>query len=186
VVSLSLVTVNEDEFGRVSGSELDQLQREQFEHDENCHREIARLPVQNRLAHMTLHFAKYAGRLAEGQDDGDFQRTATDILVIALSSANILNLLLSQTDVMSPGDDSTSRSELARVVTISAGKMAAACEKLDHLEDFPFRPTISAGVVEIARVAIALCKSEGWNVGGLVRQRLEGIRAKALFPTNIR
>ena len=78
----------------LSPDDLARLQWEQFEHDEKYHREIARLTVQDRLKHMALHFAKYSGGLAAGPDEAELRRLVTDIFVIALSSANILNVRL--------------------------------------------------------------------------------------------
>jgi hypothetical protein len=72
-MSLSLVSASGSGFESLSATDLRQLQVEQFSHDETYHREIARLPVQQRLTHMTLHFAKYVGRLLA--DDSDDSRT---------------------------------------------------------------------------------------------------------------
>jgi hypothetical protein len=180
-MSLSLVSAKLSGFEPLNSQELDQLQREQFEHDEKYHREIARLTVQNRLTHMTLHFAKYAGSLAEGCDEARLKQITTDVFVIALSSANILNTRLSDVGDLQSVDPVEAEADFARGLSIAAGRMSAACEKLDHLEDFPFRPVIRDGVIACAKTALAFCAFMNWNVGGMVRERLKGIKTKSIF-----
>jgi hypothetical protein len=180
-MSLSLVSAKPSGFETLTAPELDQLQLEQFQHDETYHREIARLTVQSRLTHMTLHFAKYAGYLAEGCDEARQQQITTDVFVIALSSANILNIKLSDVGDLQSGKPIKTASDFARCLSIAAGRMAAACEKLDHLEDFPFRPVIRDGAIACAKAALAFCALKNWDTSGLVRERLTGIKAKSLF-----
>lgn len=163
-------------------AELDQLQLEQFEHDETYHREIARLPVQNRLRHMTLHFAKYSGNFAEAQavdDEEAIQRIATDVFIIGLSTANILNFRLSEA-LAHEGKETgeIDRPSLATSLAIHAGRMAAACEKLDHLEDFPFRPAIRAATEKLVQAAIDFAEMRNWNLRHLVQIRLKPIKEK--------
>ena len=180
-MSLSLVSATPDGFHPLTAEEFDQLQLQQFRHDETYHREIARLSVQNRLTHMTLHFAKYAGYLAEGGDDQRIRQVATDIFIIALSSGNILNQRFSDViDLLTAARDADTM-DFVRHLTISSGRMSAACEKLDHLEDFPFRSTIKEGVNDIMKGVLAFCASNKWDLRDLVRMRLEGIRAKSIF-----
>jgi hypothetical protein len=136
------------------------LQREQFEHDERFHREIARLNVHARLNHMALHFCKYTGQFATVCASSDAKlraRTITDSFIISLCSANTLNFNLGEHVAPNLGISSTIRDigiYLAETVdrsakkddswlfsahAMQAGKMARACEKIDHLEAFPFR-----------------------------------------------
>lgn len=180
-MSLSLVSATPDGFEPLTADEFDQLQLQQFRHDETYHREIARLPVQSRLTHMTLHFAKYAGYMAEGCDEARLQQITTDIFVIALSSANILNCRLGDVGDLQSGAHVNTEADLARCIVIAAGRMSAACEKLDHLEDFPFRPVIRDGVIACAKAALAFCAFKNWNASGLVGARLNGIKAKSIF-----
>ncbi|WP_374407403.1 hypothetical protein [Pelagerythrobacter sp.] len=158
---------------------LDRLQWQQFEHDEKYHREIARLTVQDRLKHMALHFAKYAGNLAEEPEDEAVKRLVTDIVVIAISSANILNLRISDHHNML-GFNAT-RVDLSKTITIAAGRMAAACEKMDHLEAFPFRERISESVLELLSQAISYAVSKGWSVEDLIAARLQPVKEKSIF-----
>lgn len=156
------------------------VQFAQFEHDEKYHREISRLPIQDRLRHMAMHFAKYAGRLQEDCADQSFKRTAIDALVIAVSSANILNIDLSTRAV--PGIElPVNRGSYTRRLAISAGRMAGACERLDHLEDFPFRKKIEEEVLAILALGIALFAEEEWNPVAEMQARLSPIKAKSIF-----
>jgi hypothetical protein len=180
-MSLSLVSANPIGFEPLNSQALDQLQLEQFKHDETYHREIARLPVQNRLTHMTLHFAKYAGVLNEGCDEARLRQITTDVFIIALSSANILNQKLSDFGDLQSSEPVQTHADFARLLSIAAGRMSAACEKLDHLEDFPFRPVIRDGAVACAKAALAFCAVNNWNIVKLVRERLNGVKAKYIF-----
>lgn len=158
---------------------LDRLQWQQFEHDEKYHREIARLTVQDRLKHMALHFAKYAGSLTDAPEDEAVRRLVTDIVVIAISSANILNLRLS--DQHNALRSARQGSELATAITIGAGRMAAACEKMDHLEAFPFRERISESVLELLSQALSHAEAKDWDVEGMVAARLQPVKEKSIF-----
>ena len=127
---------------------------------------------------MTLHFAKYAGRLSEGPTDADFERLATDALIIGISCANTLNIDLSKVgDAISPDQ----RDEFARQMTVYAGRMASACERLDHLEDFPFRPTLAEQVLKVISASLGVFFSNGWSPVEKMRERLAAVKAKKLF-----
>ena len=159
---------------------LDRLQWEQFQHDEKYHREIARLTVQDRLKHMALHFAKYAGNLAEAAGDNlRVQRIVTDIFIIATSTANVLNMRLS--DRLEGIAGCEGPDSLLLDVTVAAGRMAAACEKMDHLEDFPFRKTITEAVLQLAANALSYCELRGWRIEELVSTRLQPVKEKSIF-----
>lgn len=157
--------------------QLDELQLQQFKHDETYHREIARLSVQDRLRHMALHFAKYSGRFVEAEAAGDEalkQRIATDVFIIGVSTANILNIrLVRELEALGRPRAAT---EFASSLAIGAGKMAAACEKLDHLEDFPFRVVIRDAALRLVDAAIEFADGRGWNLRQLVQERLGTIK----------
>jgi hypothetical protein len=174
------------------------LQREQFEHDERFHREIARLDLVTRLKHMALHFCKYTGRIATILHDRENAalrlRTITDSFIISLCSANALNLDLSER-VAPRLESTTTLRDLGLFLTrqfhpttkpddawfleahaIHAAKMAAACEKIDHLEAFPFRNEMCEAVVGLCQIALI---SASWNDIDLyraVRERRTEIR----------
>lgn len=179
-VEMALAVVEAENGCSSRALNLDQIQLEQFKHDEMYHREIARLSTQDRLKHMALHFAKYAGNLAEADaDEAAIKKTVIDTFIIAVSTANILNLRLS--DVVQQGDSNDCGFGFARTLTIRAGKMAAACEKLDHLEDFPFRPTIRESAVALIEAAAREAVIRGWDIADLVRLRLAGVKQKMIF-----
>jgi hypothetical protein len=174
---LSLITTETGGLGPLTVSELQALQAEQFEHDEKFHREIARLSVQDRLRHMTLHFSKYVGRLLQAQESD--QKVIVDTFIIALSSANILGVHLSPDVVTRP---SLTRQDFVTRLGVATGQMSAACEKLDHLEDFPFRLTLHDGVVDIAAAVMSYAFVQKLDLPKLVRKRLTSVRGKAFVP----
>lgn len=180
-MSLTLAPTELSRFQLNLTSALDQLQQNQFLHDETYHREIARLTVQRRLTHMTLHFAKYAGYLGEISVMENEQKVLTDILIIGLSSANILNMRLSECIDFSPKNRAMTVAEYRNSLIIATGKMAAACEKLDHLEDFPFRVVLCDNVRQIVQVTLNVFFERNIDVEVVIQERLSGIRSKALF-----
>lgn len=180
-MSLSLVSAKSEGFKPVSAADLDRLQQEQFHHDECYHREIARLTVQRRLTHMALHFAKYAGYLADSCTVERQQKILVDILIIGLSSANVLNIRLSENLDLGMSDGLEKEPDFLKALTISVGRMSAACEKLDHLEDYPFRPVIQDSVLNVLNNALLELAARKLGAVALVHDRLQGVRANAFF-----
>jgi hypothetical protein len=178
---LSLVSANLGGFTPLSALDLQQLQAAQFKHDEVYHREIARLPVQRRLTHMTLHFAKYCGRLLA--QEANEQQTIADIFAITLSSANILSLPLAK--LLDAEARRSHNSSFVHDLGIATGKMSAACEKLDHLEDFPYRQVLRESVSDIAHATMNYCGTKNWDLKGMVTTRLESVRGKVFLPSNV-
>ncbi len=174
---------------------LFELQVEQHAHDEKYHREIARLSVHQRLSHMALHFSKYTGKIAALRDPAAIVPIYVDALIIAISTANILNVelwdLLGEQGQEFPGllafgralavdlrMDVASHSRLIRRTAIAAGRVAAACEKIDHLEDIPYRSEIKAGIAQISELSLAYISSQGADPAQLVRQRLANVKQR--------
>ncbi|PXW76461.1 hypothetical protein C7451_105236 [Blastomonas natatoria] len=133
---------------------------------------------------MALHFAKYAGRLQEDSSNLTFKKVATDSLIIAISSANILNIDLT-TEGLDCASSDSAREGFAKRLAIAAGRMAGACERLDHLEDFPFRAAITAEVLSILRACIDLFDAEGWLLAQEREKRLAPVKAKSIFHGKI-
>lgn len=105
------------------------LQSQQYKHDMQNHFDIISLSRVDRLKHYGLHFSKYAGRLARGENEKiSKKRTAIDAFLVCLSSANALNQKL----VCTIDKDSNS----ALNFTDYSGRFSDACEKIDHLENF--------------------------------------------------
>ncbi|MEZ5947035.1 MAG: hypothetical protein R3C04_09350 [Hyphomonas sp.] len=172
------------------------IQKQQLHHDENYHREIARLPMPHRLQHMALHISKYFARLVAGElDDQARLRLWTDAFIISVSTCNILNRKLE--DIWGVNSSSMSASELAGWIDrafsaddLPSGRirrfaecteqMANACEKMDHIEEFSYRSAISASVGGIAGEAAAEIQKCG-DLFEVVTSRLDGVKSKSIF-----
>ena len=174
---------------------LFELQVEQHEHDEKYHREIARLSMHQRLNHMALHFAKYTGKVAASKDPPVILSVYVDTLIIAISTANILNIelweVLGQHGREYPGllafgrsltadmnIDAADHSALLSKTAIAVGRIAAACEKIDHLEDVSFRSEIKLGLADIAAFALAYIATAGADPAYVIRQRLGTVKQR--------
>jgi hypothetical protein len=179
------------------------LQREQFDHDERFHREIARLNIDARLKHMALHFCKYTGQFAAVVHDPENAplrlKTITDSFIISLCSANTLNLNISEHVIPHLETAATLRDlghHLARQLypaaklddawlmsahAIHAAKMAAACEKIDHLEAFPFRDELQKAVLRLCQIALIAAYTNSLDLLSAVRERRREIRARNSF-----
>ncbi len=181
---------------------LFELQVEQHLHDEAYHREIARLSLHQRLNHMALHFSKYVGKVAALETIGESIPVFVDTLVIALSTANILNVKL--WDLIGAGDQeypgllafgravaADKRLPTANVPAVvlamatASGRMAAACEKIDHLESVSYRTEIGASVGSLTRIALAAISASGVDPAHAVRNRLDGVKKRSILHGRI-
>jgi hypothetical protein len=175
-------------------NELIHLQQDQLRHDKLAHADILCLPLQQRITHMALHFAKYTGALSQQPSDEKFQQVLTDALIIALASANSLNIDLAKRITELAG--ASSLRELARTVRMSpdnakeiaflglaaaTGSIAKACESLDHLEKYDFRGTLEREVTQIALLVLAATATLQIDVGPLVRARWDAVERKSIF-----
>lgn len=107
-------------------------QQRQYKHDKSNHFDIVALHKIDRLKHYALHFAKYAGRLAAGENGSGkrLHETAVDSLLVSLSSANALPQRL-------VGVDQNKIADLTSVVGSYVMAMGSYCdcvEKIDHAE----------------------------------------------------
>lgn len=181
------------------------LQRGQFEHDERFHREITRLPINARLNHMALHFCKYTGQFARVCASGDHAlraQTITDSFIISLCSANALNLDLSQQIAPDLTGSATLKdigTYLAKTVyrdcptdswllithASHAAQMARACEKIDHLEDFPFRQEIQKAVLALCQTTLVAAVANDIDLSVAVYNRRRELRDRAAFLSQI-
>lgn len=115
--------------------DLLRLQREQYAHDKRNHSDILTLSKNDRLKHYGLHFAKYVGRLARGNDEPkSIERTIVDTCLVCLSAANTLHQKLSDTHVCAR--ERKAQIDPVYVLADAAGRFADACEKIDHMEEF--------------------------------------------------
>ena len=184
-----------------AADELFALQIAQFKHDEFYHREIARLTVHARLNHMALHFCKYVGQLANAlrcDDRPVICRTLTDSFVIGLSSANILNLRLDAAipcarnvgslidlgqalrDLKAPPKENFANWILLNYA-VDAGRVARACEKIDHLEAFPFREEICTALVEICQTSLIAALVYNLHLPKSIAERFAELEPRYLF-----
>lgn len=118
------------------------MQQAQYRHDKLNHCDIANLHKGERLKHYGLHFCKYVGRLARGEEETKpIERTIVDMMLVSLSAANTLAQKLGDTSTRFVGFDR--HNDTLRPLADAVGRFADACEKFDHLED----------VTAIARIA---------------------------------
>jgi len=199
---------HENPTSKSAADELLQLQREQFDHDEYYHREIARLDMKTRLTHLTLHFAKYVGYLGKLSDDltansPSLQRVLVDSLIIAISMANTLNMrIVDKIDTKSCSNaslDELSR-QLARSTALgngsllrnllvamsqSTGRMAKACEGLDHIESVDFREELKIAVIEVTKTTLAAAALIDLDIVFAIKARLAEVKARFIFHNPI-
>lgn len=193
----------DDRPNRFAADELIRLQREQLEHDEYYHREIARLDMKGRVTHLTLHFAKYVGYLGELCDnrnaDAEIQRILVDAFIISISAANTLNVRLSEkldselckkvslrelgirlahSHLMS---DVPLSQLLLTKLSQPTGRMAKACEGLDHIESSNFRAELVAGSIEIFRLTLAAAAKLDLDIVELSKTRLDEVKERFIF-----
>ena len=178
------------------------LQWGQLQHDELYHKDIVRLPVGDRLRHMTLHMAKYLGVIVEAleaRDDERIEGTLVDMFIIDLASANALNMDLGReatagrtqifdnlvelgvaiaTELGRPDDDGM---WLVRRIAHHSGRLAKACESLDHLEAFPFRETLRDHVLGLFKVVIAEASFRQIDLTERSSARLKTVESANIF-----
>lgn len=162
------------------------LQYSQRIHDENFHPEIARLDTGRRVVHLVLHLAKYAGdmRLASLTANAPrYRRALIDCAVITVSAATALHIDLS--DHFPHESHFSSKYEFQDDFAIGVGRLAKAAESLDHVEAYPSRQVWNE---EFPRLFTLVCNEIHGSGGDLfleVSQRLEGVRRKHIFYTEI-
>jgi hypothetical protein len=180
-----------------------EMQWAQLRHDEAYHREILALSVADRLKHMALHFAKYTGHFAAGpvtERKVGVNAILVDSFIIVLASANSLNLDLGARLVTSGNDDVVDLSSLGRRLAVSlerptcsdelwllrsfaqhTGRLAKACESVDHLEAFPFREAMQEEILALCRVVLAEASGQNLDLCVQVRERLTRVESRSMF-----
>jgi len=182
--------------------ELCNFQAFQYIHDEKYHQDIWCLPFNARIKHMVLHFAKYTGKVLAAKEDKDkvlLRKTIIDTWIITLACANILNVKLSRSLGLDEQDASNlqkfgatllsshfSDIEDPYLLTLrhlgkTTGQMAKACESMDHGEAFDSRGTLERGVIELARLCLALATLLHLDLIPLVQDRWKEVEAKSIF-----
>ena len=182
--------------------ELFTLQLEQLKHDQKYHRDICILPIHQRINHMALHFSKYSGRIAEYYGSNDarpLNSTIIDTFIISLVSANIMNILLadhipfandnelnSLKELGSSLVDNTDydyrdRSWLLKAIAIPSGRLAKACESLDHIDTYSYREQMVKCTAEICVVALVAATTREIDLRQLAKQRLSEVESNLIF-----
>ena len=182
---------------QMSASELLMaIQKQQLEHDEFYHREIARLPMPHRLQHMALHISKYFARIVHGEMEPELKnRTWTDTFIISVSMCNILNRKL--VDLWGLEDASLKADEVGGWINDMFESSATsdhrirhfaklceatsnASEKMDHIEEFPYRTVLGQSAGQLAGMAAIEIQKFG-ELFEVVTSRLDGVKAKNIF-----
>lgn len=174
--------------------DLIHLQYEQLQHDELAHRDILCLATKDRITHMTLHFAKYIGKLFQPLDNEQYSGVVVDTLIIALASANCLNINLPVRIKQSIGaltleelahvlniNDRNLRDETLRSLAVATGSLAKACEALDHQEKGDWRQQLEQGIVSIAGIAFASAYVLKLSFSDEIRARWRAVERKSIF-----
>ena len=74
-------------------------QIDQYDHDKRNHGDVFSLHRNDRLKHYGLHFAKYVGRIARGEnEEKSMKQTIIDTLLVCLSSANTMQQKLEEVE----------------------------------------------------------------------------------------
>lgn len=169
------------------------VQRQQFLHDENFHREIVRLSVSDRLTHMALHISKYFSRIVRARDDkSNSDQAWLDTFIISTSIANILNSKLSA--LWSVGAE-LNENQLRRWVAERCesnehpvfrfaqinDRLSSACEKMDHLESLDYRTEILTSAGELSLLAANEIFARHGEILSPITQRLLQAKRKNMF-----
>ncbi len=155
---------------------IDTLQEQQRVHDELAHIEILNLPLDRRVTHMVLHFAKYAGRLIAGDrtTEQEYRKLVVDTAIICLATANALAMRLSVSPLVTKAVSAASNDlkdprEMGLALATPMSEMAKAVESLDHLEDYPYRRVLEDGTARIAAIAVRAARSLNLDLESEIR-----------------
>ena len=165
----------------VPTGDIQKLLSGQIAHDARFHRDIQGLTLGPRLQHLTLHFAKYVGRLAESSDGAvqtTARRTLIDCLIIGFSACNALGIDASEllATARPTHHESLTASQLAILLAGPVGRLAKACEALDHLEDLAYASHMRRAIVDIVALLLPLWSAHG-SLAKEVRDRWEAIES---------
>jgi len=174
------------------------LQMHQRERYTCVHHDISCFPYPERIKHLTLHLAKYAAALAhEYNTPTEFIRTVVDVFIVCLSAAEILEIDLSnvaekwgastadQSPLIKPGLAIWERESKVDVrqgsyfrdLSIIVGRMAAACEALDHRESVHYRSVLHDPIVELCRISFIMASALSLDLMSAVTGRWQEAKA---------
>lgn len=166
---------------------LTKVQRAQLKHDQDYHPDILALNTIDRLKHMVLHNTKYAARFIDAEDRNDdflFESTLVDAFVIGVATSNTLVQNLSVILGACENDDepgNLNQLQFSRRYIASIGKMAKACESIDHLEKYPFREVLQVENASIIREVIIEAEKRGIDLLYKYEARISDVEKKSPF-----
>jgi hypothetical protein len=173
------------------------VQHAQQDHDLLAHRDILNLDTQTRLKHMTLHFLKYAGKMAVASERSDCEALGAvivDSFIICLATANALNVSLGASlDIRADSLDDLARRMapdlppvqlFARALTEQvkiAGQMAKAIESTDHLERGNPRADLEELIVALAAAMLRIAGGLRLRLDDDIRRRWAAVESRSIF-----
>jgi hypothetical protein len=183
-----------------AGDILTRLHHDQREHDLRAHEDVFYLPYPWRMRHLTFHVAKYSGRLASSPTAEEVEKTIVDAFIVALSAADLLKInfskefgkmvavsdhsnlaALGQALDTGEADDGNVVGWYFRQLALIGGRMAKACESLDHMEPVAYRDLLSQAVISLARTSLVTANRLRLDLEGRVRRRWEEIEAERIL-----
>ena len=189
---------------------LTRLQIQQREHDEKYPVEITHLSNHHKICHMALHYCKYGGQLYEELQRGNkvlSERAitlVTDSLIITLACANMFNLRLADTLDSNENYSFYSLTEYCRDLArqliptftscdfiqgeyiMIAGRIAKACEAIDHLEALSYCETLSVHIVSMAKLLLSINGFYDLPTAHLIEERRASVQQRNIFHNHFR
>ena len=180
------------------------LQVAQKQHDEQFHPDIYYLDYPRRMTHFVLHFAKYAGRLAEmtgAPDPKRLEQTLADNFIVVLAASDVLNLDFDQRLTSAHGEPPKPTlaawcAHVARGESVSpeavpewwmmklvppTGEMAKALESLDHMEPLNVREMLTKGLLAVLVSTLATAHFLRVDLEKLTRDRWDEVARRRLL-----
>jgi len=173
------------------------VQSEQLAHDRLAHQDILNLDTHTRLKHMTLHFLKYAGKIAQARINHDVSTLSNvliDVFIICLATANTLNVSLGANSSITASSLDNFANKLAELtqlddpfeqaltkLVITSGKMAKSIESTDHLERGNPRAELEDLIVELSMDTLASIGSLKISIQTEIENRWRFVEKKSIF-----
>lgn len=181
------------------------LQKRQHKHDQEHHQDIFNISYPERMNHYVLHFSKYTGRLSrEGlgrkETRDTLRKTIADSVIVALASANTLNMDIGKrlrkdyninSEELSVVAEELNEANLSDEHEISdwlfsrlatpAGNMANAMESLDHMESVNTRQVLEDETVEIMRVLLIAAYNLDVDLAKILDDRWNEIEEESIL-----
>lgn len=163
----------------ITKAKLDELQKIQFLHDSDFHSDIIVLGINRRMAHITLHLAKYLKDFLPGVPSENFKKSIVDTIIMITSAANLLGLRLNDGTLCQ-----TLNNNFFENYVYLLSKLAKATESADHQEDYPIRNEWNKRIIEIFHLVLKEMEKQNINVFESVGERLKEIERKS-FISNL-